>query len=172
MKHNAGTPIPAPGQGKRGEQGYVGYLLRQASGTVRAAIEHALEDLDVTQPQFMVMTLVNAYPGSSGADIARLAMLTPQTVSLIVANLERDGRLIRSISPGHARVQQMQLTETGKTLLAGCRKRTHQIEARLTASMPPEHEPIIRRWLAGIASLDLSIDADPTTDSTNDPESM
>lgn len=156
------SPIPNPGEGKRGEQGYLGYLLRQASAATRNAVERALEDLDVTQPQFLVMTLINAYPGSSGADIARAAMLTPQTVSLIIANLERDGRLTRVVSPTHGRVHRMELTENGKALLARCRERTAQIEARLAASIPPGLEPTIRRWLVDIASLDLSIDKAPT----------
>lgn len=159
MKRNHAVPIPNPGEGKRGETGYIGYLLRQASNAVRLAVERALEDLGVTSPQFLVMTLINAYPGSSGADLARVAMLTPQTVSLILANLERDGRLTRSVDPDHGRIQRMELTEAGKALLARCRERTHQIEALLSASMPPEMEPVIRRWLVEVARLDLTIDA-------------
>jgi len=155
------VPVPEPGEGKRGEQGYIAYLLRQASGAVRSAVERALEDLDVTQPQFLVMTLINAYPGSSGADIARAAMLTPQTVSLILTNLERDGRLYRTVSPTHGRVQRMALTDEGKALLARCRERTAQIEARLSSSIPSGLEPAIRRWLVDIASLDFSIDKSP-----------
>jgi DNA-binding MarR family transcriptional regulator len=162
MIDNPTGAIPPPGEGKRGEQGYLGYLLRQASATVRNAIERALVDLDVTQPQFLVMTLVNAYPGSSGADVARVAMLTPQTISLIVANLERSGRLTRVISPTHGRVQRLELTPQGTDLLAKCRERTLQVEARLAASIPAGLEPAIRRWLADVASLDLSIDAEPT----------
>ena len=31
--------VPAPGEGKRGEQGYLGYLLRQAHAAVRLKME-------------------------------------------------------------------------------------------------------------------------------------
>jgi DNA-binding MarR family transcriptional regulator len=158
MTDNLEPTIPQPGEGKRGEEGYIGYLLRQAHSAVRLGIERALEDLDVTPPQFMVMTMVNAYPGISSADVARLSMLTPQTISLIVANLERSGRLTRVVSPTHGRVQRMELTETGRQLLAECRARTHQIEARLSAGMPPDLEPAIRRWLVDLVSLDLTVD--------------
>jgi DNA-binding MarR family transcriptional regulator len=149
--------IPEPGEGKRGEAGYLGYLLRQASAAVRLATERALEDLDVTMPQFLVMTMVNAYPGSSSADVARLAMLTPQTISFIVANLERAGRLRREVSPDHGRIQLMELTEEGTALLSQCRERTQQIEARLGASLSPEMDGAVRRWLAGVATLDLTV---------------
>jgi DNA-binding MarR family transcriptional regulator len=150
--------IPNPGEGKRGEQGHIGYLVRQASHAIRAGIERALEDLGVTLPQFLVMTMVNAYPGCSGADVARLTMLTPQTISVIIANLEREGRLARTLSPEHGRVRQMRLTDEGVDLLGRCRQRTSQIEAKLIASMPPGAESAIRRWLVEATSLDLSIE--------------
>ncbi|MGH2550656.1 MAG: MarR family winged helix-turn-helix transcriptional regulator [Thermomicrobiales bacterium] len=158
MTGNLEPTIPQPGEGKRGEEGYIGYLMRQAYSAVRLGIERALEDLEVTSPQFLVMTMVNAYPGLSSADVARLALLTPQTISLIVANLERSGRLTRVVSPTHGRVQRMELTDAGRDLLARCRVRTHQIEARLSASMPPELEPAIRHWLVELISLDLTVD--------------
>jgi DNA-binding MarR family transcriptional regulator len=158
MADNSPTDIPAPGQRKRGEQGYLAYLLRQASAAVRHSIERALADLDVTQPQFVVMTMINAYPGSSGADIARLAMLTPQTISLIVANLERAGRLTRVVSPAHGRIQRMELTEDGQALLARCRERVHKIEARLNANLTPEHRHAVRSWLVEVATKDLNAD--------------
>ena len=33
--------VPAPGEGKRGEDGYLGYLLRQAQGAARLSLERA-----------------------------------------------------------------------------------------------------------------------------------
>lgn len=147
------TPnIPEPGEGKRGERGHLGYLLRQASSAVRTSMERAFADLDVTPPQFLVMTMVHAYPGASSADVARLAMLTPQTISLIVANLEKSGRLTRVTSSDHGRIQRMELTEAGTALLAECRQRTQRIEARLSATIPPGLEPAIRQWLVEVAS--------------------
>jgi DNA-binding MarR family transcriptional regulator len=150
--------IPSPGEGKRGEHGYLGYLVRQASHAIRTATERALEDLEVTLPQFLVMTMVQAYPGCSGADVARLTMLTPQTISVIIANLEREGRLTREDSPEHGRIRQMRLTAEGSGLLARCRMRTHQVEEKLAASMPPGAEPAIRRWLADVTTVDLSVE--------------
>lgn len=156
MSTQGNTPtIPGPGEGKRGEEGYLGYLLRQASSATRLAVERLLADLEVTQPQFLVMTMVHAYPGCSSADVARLTMLTPQTISLIVANLERAGRLRRTVSPTHGRVQQTALTEDGRDLLMECRQRTQALDARLQASIPDGLETAIRRWLVDVATLEL-----------------
>jgi len=47
----ARTRPPPPGQGKRGEQGYLAYLLRQAQAATRLAMERALADLGATPPR-------------------------------------------------------------------------------------------------------------------------
>ena len=43
--------IPQVGQAKRGPQGHIGYLLRQASVALRSAMDRTLTDLEVTTPQ-------------------------------------------------------------------------------------------------------------------------
>jgi DNA-binding MarR family transcriptional regulator len=82
-------------------------------------------------------------------------MLTPQTISLIVANLERDGRLRRAVSPDHGRVQQMELTDEGQTLLAHCRERTSRLDTRLHHGLTLDQEQFLRSWLVDIATRDL-----------------
>jgi DNA-binding MarR family transcriptional regulator len=143
---------PPPGQGKRGEQGYLAYLLRQAQAAARLAMERALADLGVTPPQFVVLTMLRAYPGLSGADLARVALLTPQTVGVIIRNLERDGAIRKTPHPVHGRVLQWTLTRRGATRLDKCRRRAQDIERRLMAGLPKQAQLTIRRWLARIAT--------------------
>ncbi|RFU44740.1 MarR family winged helix-turn-helix transcriptional regulator [Paraburkholderia sp. DHOC27] len=145
------TDIPNIGEGKRGEEGHVGYLLRQASAAHRLRLERALTDLNVTPPQFMVLTMLNAYPGLSNADVARLTMLTPQTVSVIVANLLRSGAIARRPHAVHGRIQHIDVTEQGKTLLKQCRSRVKAIEQQMLAGFDAEEENVIRRWLVSVA---------------------
>lgn len=151
-KPKPASRLPGPGEGKRGEQGYLGYLLRQAAAAYRHRIERALADLAVTPPQFSVLTMLAAYPGHSNADLARVALLTPQTVSVIVANLERAGSVIRRPHAIHGRIQHLDLSESGRALLATCRDRVHAIERDLIKDLPPEAEEAIRRWLVHVAT--------------------
>ena len=143
---------PPPGEGKRGEQGYLAYLLRQAQATTRLAMERALADLGVTSPQFVVLTMLKAYPGLSGADLARVAMLTPQTVGVIVRNLERDGAIRKTPHPIHGRVLQWTVTRQGAALLEKCRRHAQAVERRLAAGLSAKAQIVIRRWLAKIAA--------------------
>jgi DNA-binding MarR family transcriptional regulator len=143
--------VPAPGQGKRGEEGHLGYLLRQAGVAFRARTERALSDVDVTLPQFAVLTMLAAYPGLSNADLARLSLLTPQTVSVIVANLKRSGALASRPHAVHGRIRQLALTQSGEDILARCKRRVAAIEAELAAGLSENEQRAIRRWLVRVA---------------------
>lgn len=142
---------PAIGQGKRGESGYLGYLLRQAQAAARLTLERSLAEVGVTVPQFAVLTMLKAYPGLSGADLARIAWLTPQTVGVIIGNLERDGAIQKTRHPVHGRILQWSLTRRGSTLLERCRTRAIALEQRLAAGMSAQDERTIRRWLSNVA---------------------
>ena len=148
----AGVRPPPPGQGKRGEKGYLAYLLRQAQAAARLTLERALAELGVTPPQFVVLTMLKAYPGLSGADLARVALLTPQTVGIIIRNLERDGAIRKTPHPVHGRLLQWTLTRRGLALLEQCRRHAKALERRLAAGLSVRVQSTVRRWLSRIAA--------------------
>lgn len=149
-KKMSSSPIPNAGEGKRGESGYFGYLLRQAAGVQRHRMELALTDLGTTPAQFAVMTMIKAYPGVSNADIARLALLTPATVSVIIANLERADTIKRVPHSAHGRILQIELTTSGLAVLQRCRQRVQVLERELSQGLSDTEEVIIRKWLSSI----------------------
>src|SRR5665213_2910685 len=148
----AGIRPPPPGFGKRGKQGHLGYLLRQAQAAARLTLERALADLKVTPPQFAVLTMLKAYPGLSGADVARVALLTPQTVGVIIRNLERARAIRKTPHPVHGRVLQWTLTGHGRNLLGRCRRHVMALERRLAAGLSVKSQATVRRWLSKIAA--------------------
>jgi DNA-binding MarR family transcriptional regulator len=148
----AGARPPPPGQGRRGEKGYLAYLLRQAQAATRLTLERSLADLGVTPPQFAVLTMLKAYPGLSGADLARVSLLTPQTVGVIIRNLERDRAIKKTAHPVHGRVLQWTLTRRGGILLDQCRRPVRTLERRLTAGLGAKAQATVQRWLSRIAT--------------------
>jgi DNA-binding MarR family transcriptional regulator len=145
-------PIPRPGEGKRGPEGHLGYLVRQASVALRAAMDRVLADFDLTSPQFAVLTMIASYPGISGADLARLTFLTPQTINVIVRNLERAGAIAKTAHAEHGRILQLSATPKGQTLLKRCRARVNELEDQLSGLLGRDEEHAVRRWLADVAS--------------------
>jgi DNA-binding MarR family transcriptional regulator len=148
----AGVRRPAPGEAKRGEKGYLGYLLRQAQAATRLTLERALAGLGITPPQFAVLTMLRAYPGLSGADLARVAVLTQQTVGVIIRNLERDGAIAKRPHPVHGRLLQWTLTRRGANLLAESRRHAMALERRLQSGLSAKSRLTVRLWLAKIAA--------------------
>ncbi|QEL55420.1 MarR family winged helix-turn-helix transcriptional regulator [Chromobacterium paludis] len=144
--------LPAPGEGKRGEDGHIGYLLRQAAAAHHLRMERALADLAITPPQFSVLTMLAAYPGHSNADLARLAMLTPQTVSVIVANLKKAGLVEATPHARHGRIVHLQLSGRGAELLEESKRRVSVLEKNMLEQLSGEDELAIRRWLARLAA--------------------
>ncbi len=150
-KPPSGSGIPAVGEGKRGEAGYLGYLLRQAASAQRLRMDRALGGLGLTLPQFLVLTMARAYPGASNADLARLTQLTPQTLSVIVGNLLKAGWVERRAHAAHGRIQMIRPTPAGEALLEACRHHTAPLEAGLASSFSDAELALVRRWLVAAA---------------------
>ncbi|SDU45029.1 MarR family winged helix-turn-helix transcriptional regulator [Stappia sp. ES.058] len=146
------STLPGQGEGKRGPDGYLGYLLRQAANAYRHRVEAVLRDIQLTQPQFAALTMLDTYPHHSSADLARLALLTPQTMSTIIGNLEKAGLINRKPHAVHGRKQQIALTSPGRSLLAEAKKRVYALEAELVDGYSQEEDAIVRRWLVAVAT--------------------
>lgn len=149
---NPEPDLPAPGEAKRGAQGRLGYLLRQAQVTMRNAFDRALEEVGLTLPQFSVLSLTAAYDRPSAADLARVSMLSPQTVNLVVRKLEERGLIDRTADPVHGRILRLDLTESGQAVLAEARQVTRAMEREMVEGLAPGEEAVIREWLVSLAT--------------------
>ncbi len=126
-------------------------LLRRAAATQRLAMERALAGVKVTPAQYAVLRIVAETPGLSNADIARIERLTPQTTSVIIANLERKRAVARRAHETHGRIRRAQATEAGLRLLGECRERLGGPYRRLGAAMPQGGEASVKTWLSRLA---------------------
>jgi DNA-binding MarR family transcriptional regulator len=145
------------GEGFRGPEGAVGYLLRQAQLTLRGALDQALRELGLTTPQYSVLSVLEVEPGLSGAELARTSMLTPQTTNGILVALERAGHIVRTPTTRDGRVLQARLTDTGRALLDQARERVAEVERRMTAPLTDRQAAQLRQWLVACArALDES----------------
>jgi DNA-binding MarR family transcriptional regulator len=86
-----------------------------------------------------------------------VALLTPQTIGVIIRNLERSRAIRKTPHPVHGRVLQWTLTRRGGNLLGKCRRQVRALERRLMAGLGAKAQATVRRWLSKIAA-DLSQD--------------
>ncbi|MFZ1964994.1 MAG: MarR family transcriptional regulator [Roseiarcus sp.] len=130
-------------------------LLRRAAATQRLAVERALAGVKITPAQYAVLKIIAEAPGLSNADIARIERLTPQTTSLVIANLERKRWVVRRAHETHGRIRRAQATEAGLRLLRECRERLRGPYRRLAAAMPPGGERLVETWLGRLADAEV-----------------
>lgn len=143
--------LPVVGEARRGPEGYLTYLLRQANASVRLALDRTLAAEGMTYPQQSALTIIRAYDAISAADLARISLLTPQTVNAIVRALETRGAIRKAPDPVHGRILRLTVTEEGRALNKRCRALTAPIEAALKARLGPALEKPVREWLVEIA---------------------
>lgn len=143
--------LPLVGEAKRGPEGYLTYLLRQANASVRLALDRALAQESMTHPQQSALTMIRAYEAISAADLARLTMLTPQTINGIVRALEARGAIRKEPDRVNGRILRLIVTEEGRALNKRCRALTAPIEGVLRTRLSADADGIVRRWLVDIA---------------------
>jgi DNA-binding MarR family transcriptional regulator len=140
------------GEGFRGPDGRIGYLLRQAHQAFRAAAQTELATLGLTFPQYSVLSVADAEPGLSGAELARDSMLTAQTTNEIITLLVKAGVLVRRPDKRDKRLRRIEVTASGRQLVARARPLVHEIEALMTSSLSALDEARLRRSLSACAT--------------------
>ena len=98
-------------------------------------MDATLRDLDVTTPQYAVLSFLVESPGLSSAQLARRAFVTPQTMNRIVANLDAAGLVERGPHAELGRVLETSISKRGRSLLAECQQRIDDVEAGMVADL-------------------------------------
>jgi len=143
--------VTSIGDGFRGPDGRVGYLLRQAHQAFRGVAQAELGPLGLTLPQYSILSVADAEPGLSGAELARDSMLTPQTTNEIITLLITADLLERRPDPRDKRLRRMFVTKAGHDMVARARPVVHAVEQRMTTSLDDAGLALLRVWLSDCA---------------------
>ena len=144
--------LPKVGEGKRGENGHISYLIRQASAAMKQSFERVLRPMKLTHPQYVVLAIADAYQPLSGAELARITHLAPQTITVITSNLVRDKFLTRESDSTHAKVIRFSITAEGRRVLSQARFRLINVENSFTSELTPSQVSLVRCWLVSVAN--------------------
>jgi DNA-binding MarR family transcriptional regulator len=115
-----------------------------------------LAEIGITGAQYSVLSVADAEPGLSGAELARDTMLTPQSVNAIVVHLERAGLLERCADARDQRLRRIYVSRSGREVLSAARPAVWAVEECMVASMTPAEQAAFRRHLTECA---LALDA-------------
>src|ERR1700760_2475801 len=113
----------------------LGYLLKQASSALRAAMEDVLRPLGMTVTHYACLELLAQRPGLSNSELARGAFVTRQSMNVLLLALERDGYVTRPAEAPIGKVLPTRLTPRGRRSLEKATTAVRSVEVRMLASM-------------------------------------
>jgi DNA-binding MarR family transcriptional regulator len=135
------------GEGFRGRDGSVAFLLRQANSALRTVIERELAPLGITGPQYSALNVIARLPGLSGTELARASALTQQTTNEILVALERKRWIVRKPRVGNRRVLDVHPTDEGRRVISRARRIVYRIERRMIDDLDARNQARLREWL-------------------------
>ncbi|MEU8565471.1 MarR family transcriptional regulator [Streptomyces cyaneofuscatus] len=113
----------------------LGYLLKEASSALRAAMEEVLRPLGMSVTHYSCLELLAQRPGMSNSELARGAFVTRQTMNVLLQNLEREGYVTRPTEARVGRALPAQLTPSGRQSLEKATAAVRSVEIRMLSGM-------------------------------------
>ncbi|GGL91821.1 MarR family winged helix-turn-helix transcriptional regulator [Nakamurella endophytica] len=113
----------------------LGYLLKEASSVLRAAMEEVLRPLGMTVTHYSCLELLAQRPGLSNSDLARGAFVTRQSMNVLLQALERDGVVTRPAEAAVGKVLPARLTARGRRSLDKATAAVRSVELRMLSGL-------------------------------------
>jgi DNA-binding MarR family transcriptional regulator len=113
----------------------LGYLLKQASSSLRTAMEEVLRPLGMSVTRYSCLELLAQRPGLSNSELARGAFVTRQSMNVLLQALERDGYVTRAAEAPVGKALPTRLTPRGRRVLEKATVAVRSVEVRMLAGM-------------------------------------
>ncbi len=123
------------------------YLVGRVDRVVRQAIGKVVGSRGLSVNQYTTLSVLDRRSGLSNAQLARRALVSPQSMNEVLLTLEQRGLVRRHAHPAHGRILQTELTSQGKALLADCDTEVRQVEARMVGELTDDDRKALRRAL-------------------------
>lgn len=123
------------------------YLVGRVDRVVRQAIGKVVGAQGLSVNQYTTLSVLDRRSGLSNAQLARRALVSPQSMNEVLLALEQRGLVQRRAHPDHGRILQTRLTAKGRSVLAACDAEVRQVEARMVGSMSDEDRAALRTAL-------------------------
>ena len=139
------------GEEYRGEDGPIGYLLRQTIHAFNTAMENVLREHKLTSPQFGALFVLDTEPGLSAADVARAMGTTPQAANVLIAGMDADGLVFREPHPTHGRILEIYPTDEGLRRFKAAQPFIRRLETQMCKGFSAPQVATVKRWLVDAA---------------------
>jgi DNA-binding MarR family transcriptional regulator len=119
---------------------YLCARIRRTEQALMAHHEAVLRAYGLTMTQYTVLLALSREDAMSGAQLARAAGVTQQSMATVLTGMQNKKLIDRQPSPVHAKVMIATLTDTGRALLDQAYQEVNALERSFTDQFDPaEH---------------------------------
>ena len=143
----------------------LGFLLKSLQHTMRQNFDEALrkQGVELSFAQFAALFNLQCDPGVTGAQLARHAMVSAQTMNFALRALELEGYIERRPHPSSRRADSWTLTAAGSRELQRAREVGKEIFARMLqgfdATEIAAFEDYLRRCITALGGDEPAVDS-------------
>jgi len=123
------------------------YVIGRLERVLRRRLTAAVEPTGLTLPAYTALSVLRAQNGLSNAQLARRSLVTPQSMSEVLALLVELGYVRRRAEPGHGRVMRTELTAAGRRALDRCDRAVDAVERDLLRGLDADETADLRAAL-------------------------
>jgi DNA-binding MarR family transcriptional regulator len=134
----------------------IGRLLKNMHQSTRQAVEESLrrQHIDLSFAHFVALYTLASEPGLAGAELARRAFVTAQTMNTVLRRLEKDGAIERRPNPSNQRADSWSITKAGQVRLDRARVVAEGVWSQMFDSLKQSEvqqlQKLLERCLAGL----------------------
>ncbi len=137
------------------------YLIGRMDRVVRRHIDDVVKAKGLSVNQYTTLSVLDHRSGLSNAQLARRALVSPQSMNEVLLALERRGLVQRHAHPDHGRILQSRLTAKGRRVLRACDTGVHEVESMMLGNLSQSEQAVLRRGLlSGVRALHGGLDHD------------
>ena len=120
------------------------YLIGRLERVLRRRVIAAIEPDGLSLPAYTALSVLRAQNGLSNAQLARRSLVTPQSMSEVLALLVELRYVRRRAEPGHGRVLRTELTAAGRRALERCDRAVDAVERELLSDLESDEAADLR----------------------------
>ncbi len=124
-----------------------GYTIKQVQQQIHTVMEDALRPLSLNISQYNVLKNLETSPFLIGAELARKAFVTPQTMHTILTTMERKNFVIRTAITGNNKSFSISITESGVATLKIAERSLDNVYAQANSALSTQEHAELNRLL-------------------------
>ena len=135
--------------GQRPEPSLV-YVIGRVSQGIRRELRERLSSCGLSVADVTTLSVLRGRACLSNAQLARRALITPQSMIEVLGSLEQRGLVRRRADPANARIMRAELTSSGRRVLARADAVIAALEDELLAGVAPQRRELVRGCLVSV----------------------